>query len=347
MAERFRSRTKPEERLAELQREINEDSDEDDESVNALRFYVSAFNIDEAFLRAFTMPKGRSQGSGAVFSIKYVDAALDAGAFAAEFFIEFGSTVWQHKLIKRLKALGAGSVSVATFARNDYNQSAAYALARVWSTATKPDHVSYVRGVCAPALLDRARAELYYNHRNEIREQGQSNGLHEFDVVKKRQRIDASSEPYASSPDALARFEDFERHTLPALLAVHADDLAHRAKEMEEFEDDVFSGNPLPVGGVYFARSAAIQALKIGATRRPEPGPRLRELSRCVPAPFELVAWLPAARPFKLERAVHAHFAESRIRASGACTEFFSVEDAVAAAYARTLAGTGRSEEVE
>ena len=45
---------------------------------------MTAFNIDEAFLPAFTMPKGRSQGSGATFEIKYVDAALDADAFAAE-----------------------------------------------------------------------------------------------------------------------------------------------------------------------------------------------------------------------------------------------------------------------
>ena len=120
---------------------------------------MTAFNIDQAFLRAFTMPKGRSQGSGATFEIKYVDAALDADAFAAEFFIEFGGTVWQHKLIKRLKALGAGSVNVATFANNDQNNSAAAGLVRVWAAAAKPNGTAYKRGACTPALLVAAHAK--------------------------------------------------------------------------------------------------------------------------------------------------------------------------------------------
>ena len=162
--------------------------------------------------------------------------------------------------------------------------------------------------------------------------------LAEFDVVKKRERMEASEETYDPCPDALAQFHEFEEHTLPALLlAVHANDIAHRANEMKEFEDDVFSRRPLPIGGVYFARSPAINALKIGATRRPGPEARLRELSRCVPIPFELVAWVPTDRPFELERRVHAHFAEQRIHASGACTEFFTVDDTAARALADAL----------
>ena len=38
------------------------------------------------------MPKGRSQGSGAIFEIKYMDAALDADAFAAESSLDDGLT---------------------------------------------------------------------------------------------------------------------------------------------------------------------------------------------------------------------------------------------------------------
>ena len=158
--------------------------------------------------------------------------------------------------------------------------------------------------------------------------------LAEFDVVKKRKRMEASEETYDPCPDALAQFHEFEEHTLPALLAVHANDIAHRANEIKEFEDDVFSRRPLPIGGVYFARSPAINALKIGATRRPGPEARLRELSRYVPTPFELVAWVPTDRPFELERRVHAHFAKQRIHASGACTEFFTVDDTAARALA-------------
>ena len=173
--------------------------------------------------------------------------------------------------------------------------------------------------------------------RRPTRECTSTSELAEFDVVKKRRRMEASEETYEPCPNALAQFHEFEEHTLPALLAVHANDIAHRANEMEEFEDDVFSRRPLPVGGVYFARSPAINALKIGATRRPGPEARLRELSRCVPIPFELVAWVPTDRPFKLERRVHAFFMQQRIHASGACTEFFTVDNTAARALADIL----------
>ena len=264
-----------------------------------------------------------------------MSAAIDDTAYSAEFFVEFASAVWQHKLAARLEELGAGSVHFDTFPSNDQNKSAAYALSRVWSCASKT--TSYTRGTCPPKLLARAQEEAACLQHNAMRLHARPGDFFELDVVKKRRRMDASNDIYEPSPDALERFEDFEQHTLPALLAVHADDLTHRASEVAELEDDVFSGKPLPVGGVYLARSSAIKALKIGATRRGEPWPRLRELSRCVPAPFELVAWVPTDRPFKLEREVHAHFAEARILTRGACTEFFSIDDAAAIAFANTI----------
>ena len=113
--------------------------------------------MDEAFLHAFTMPKGRNQGASAVFDIKYIDAAIDEAAFAVEFFIEFTSLVWQHKLLARLEELGAGSVYVGTFGNNDQNESAAASLVRVWAAAAKGK--AYQRGVCTPALLVKAHAK--------------------------------------------------------------------------------------------------------------------------------------------------------------------------------------------
>ena len=305
-------------------------------SAKVTRFYITAFNVNKASLQAFVMPKaGRA---GEVFEVKYMDAAIDDAAFAVEVFIEFTSGVWQHKLLACLEELGAGSVHIDTFAQNDKNASAAYALARVWKCATQTS--SYTRGVCSPKLLARAHAENEHHQLDVMRARITHDGdFFELDVVKKRRRmLDASiTDSYDPCPDALARFEDFEQHTLPALLAVHADDLEHRAKEAAELEDDIFSGKAPSAGGVYFARSSAIKALKIGATRRPEPWARLKELSRCVPAPFELVAWVPTDRPFKLERSAHVHFAESRILTRGACTEFFSIDDAAATAFASTL----------
>ena len=334
-ADHLRSRVKAEDRLEHL-RHVQQP--EDESMNNAKRFYVTAFNVDEAFLKTFTLPKGRNQGKGAVFEIKYLDASIDGVSFAAEFFIEFASLIWQHRLAKRLEELGAGSVHIDMFENNDMDRSAAYALARVWSCASKTS--SYTHGVCTPRLLSRAQGEYNHLQSSAMRERIAHDGdFFELDVVKKRRRMMEASiaDTYDPCPDALARFEDFEQHTLPALLAVHADDLEHRAKEAAELEDDIFSGKAPSVGGVYFARSSAIKALKIGATRRPEPWARLKELSRCVPAPFELVAWVPTDRPFKLERSAHVHFAESRILTRGACTEFFSIDDAAATAFASTL----------
>lgn len=121
------------------------------------------------------------------------------------------------------------------------------------------------------------------------------------------------------------------------LLKVHAQDHAIRTEETEAIEDDLFNGKPLPMGGVYFACSAMLPAIKIGATRRQDPSLRLKELSRSVPAPFELVAWIPTYRPFKLEREVHKHFEEYRIRTKGGCTEFFDIGEEDALDYVKNI----------
>ena len=126
------------------------------QSIKTCRFYVSAFNIDEELLSAFTLPKGRSEGSGAVFEIKYMDATIHVTAYAAEFFIEFSTAVWQHKLAERLEELGAGSLHFDTFPSNDANNAAAGCLVRLWNESTKPDHRTYKRGVCTHVLMERA-----------------------------------------------------------------------------------------------------------------------------------------------------------------------------------------------
>lgn len=79
--------------------------------------------------------------------------------------------------------------------------------------------------------------------------------------------------------------------------------------------------------------------MKIGATRRETPEPRLRELSRCVTSPFRLAAWLPTPTPFRLEAQAHAFFGSRRIREAGAGTEFFRVGDEEVRAYAAERGG--------
>jgi hypothetical protein len=156
-----------------------------------------------------------------------------------------------------------------------------------------------------------------------------------FDVVKKRKAMDAappSDEP--DSPAALTAFEDFESSVLPALEKIKTSDDDDRRQELLILEDSIAKGIAIqPTGGVYFAWSDCLNCMKIGATRRETPAPRLRELSSYVTSPFKLIAWIPTPTPFRVEAQTHAHFGPKRIRQAGAGTEFFRITDAEAMAY--------------
>ena len=157
-----------------------------------------------------------------------------------------------------------------------------------------------------------------------------------FDVVKKRKAMDTApaDDAYDTSPSALAAFEDFESSVLPALEQIQAIDDHGRKQEMLELEDSIAKGMViLPTGGVYFAWSDCLNCMKIGATRRETPLPRLRELSRGVTSPFKLTAWIPTPTPFRLESVMHTHFTAKRIRQAGAGTEFFKINEAETKAY--------------
>ena len=159
--------------------------------------------------------------------------------------------------------------------------------------------------------------------------------LEMFDVVKKRKAMDAAdgTEP-DNSPSALAAFEDFESSVLPALEKIKTSDDDDRRQELLIMEDSIAKGIAIPpTGGVYFAWSDCLNCMKIGATRRETPAPRLRELSSYVTSPFKLIAWIPTPTPFRVEAQTHAHFGPKRIRQAGAGTEFFRITDAEAVAY--------------
>jgi hypothetical protein len=159
----------------------------------------------------------------------------------------------------------------------------------------------------------------------------------DFDVIKKRRVMELST-PIAAkddtSPEALAAFEDFERSVLPALERVQAADDDGRNEELLELEDSIAKGLQISAtGGVYFGWSDCLGCMKIGATRRDDPGPRLRELSRHVTVPFSLIGWIPTHTPFRLEKQAHAYFASARIRHAGAGTEFFRIDAEAARTY--------------
>lgn len=298
------------------------------------RYYVSCFNVDSAFIDTFKLRKARSDGE---FTIKYLCASLNKEASAGEFFFEFDEYVYEAKLIQCFDQQGAGQVSVVTFQNNDGSESASDALLRVYSQV---NNVLYERGVCPPVLkakLQRKMAGLKFKRRiNQGFDLHESDDEGEFDVVKKRRLMDSSrgSPTSDDDPTALARFEEFEADVLPALLEIQNDDNSLRAIEGREFQELFASGRMLPMGGVYFAETGSIDGMiKIGATRRSDPQLRLRELSRYVPLPFTLIAWIPTNNPFTLERVVHRHFAEKRMLAKGACTEFFRLDVASATEY--------------
>lgn len=159
----------------------------------------------------------------------------------------------------------------------------------------------------------------------------------EFDVVKKRNRMDSASEGSGSAPDALVSFEEFEASVLPALECFAEDENQYRRQEMMDMDDSLAKGEAMSaIGGVYFAWSQCLGCMKIGATRKEDPHVRLRQLSGLVTTPFILAAWLPTPVPFRMEAAAHLHFKQQRInqRGSGAGTEFFRIGMAEAQAYA-------------
>jgi len=91
------------------------------------------------------------------------------------------------------------------------------------------------------------------------------------------------------------------------------------------------------VGFMYGAWNPSINEgmVKIGATMRSSPHPRLKELSRNLPCDFQLICIVASTKPFELEKRAHAFFADKRVwRAStGRSTEFFIVDHADVDAY--------------
>jgi hypothetical protein len=151
--------------------------------------------------------------------------------------------------------------------------------------------------------------------------------LEEFDVVKKRRLMAYGNPNPDDSTSELERFEEFEQAVLPALLEIHGDDQNNRAMELIQLEKELQSGTVTTNGGVYIACCAAFgNYLKIGATRRSEPTQRLYEISRYVPVPFRLIAWIPSGFPFQLEADLHRRFDAQRLKSNGAGTEFFKLE---------------------
>jgi len=101
-----------------------------------------------------------------------------------------------------------------------------------------------------------------------------------------------------------------------------------REEEAQWMLEDAECLSNTRVGFVYAAFNPFFgDEVKIGATMKDSPLPRLKELSRGFPHSFHLLACVPSKQPFALEKKVHAHFASSRLRKeeTGRNTEYFDV----------------------
>ena len=96
------------------------------------------------------------------------------------------------------------------------------------------------------------------------------------------------------------------------------------------------------MGYVYAAWNPCFEDLiKIGATTKDNPHERILQLSGTnVPKHFELIASVPCAKPFKLEKEIHLHFNATRMIKRGAPTEFFKIDKKTVTDYFNSLTTT-------
>ena len=162
-----------------------------------------------------------------------------------------------------------------------------------------------------------------------------------YDVVKKRKIINhASATVGADITEALLGedaeyFYNFSNAVMGAFKTLNTFEARILEEEAKWMQADQQCIVKTKIGYAYAAINTCLGnpvPIKMGATMRDSPYHRLKELSRCLPQSFELLACVPSTDPFAVEKMVHAHFEKFRItrRSSGRSTEFFMVsKDAV------------------
>ena len=146
-----------------------------------MRMHVCALNTKLPFSEQFNIAKSRSDG--AVFNIKFMEAAFCQETFSSECVIAFDEYVYINKIKDQLKEMGACGVFFATFAGNDNNESASAALVRVRQLAAGSRDGGYTRGTCDERLNQRTNEKL-----DAIKQQQQQ---HEAAELKEKAAADA------------------------------------------------------------------------------------------------------------------------------------------------------------
>jgi hypothetical protein len=182
------------------------------------------------------------------------------------------------------------------------------------------------------------RAKLFKEHQYsalQIQHQ-EPNEEHEYDVVKKKRTINNANAMVGADITSVllgeeaGYFYDFSSAVLQALTAVSTLEGEIFNEEARWMQNDQQCMNRTRIGYAYAAFNTCLGTptpIKMGATMKDSPFPRLKELSRCLPQSFELLACVPSTDPFAVEKLVHAHFEQFRIkrRSTGRTTEFFMV----------------------
>jgi hypothetical protein len=158
----------------------------------------------------------------------------------------------------------------------------------------------------------------------------------QFDIVKKRKKIEAINDMVGADITQTLLGEETDH------FFSFSDAVKGAFDTLETFETSIFEQETLwmqqdqqcksntRVGYAYAAFNTCLGdpvPIKMGATMKDSPYERLKELSRCLPQSFELLACVPSTDPFAVEKMVHAHFERFRIkkRSTGRSTEFFMV----------------------
>jgi hypothetical protein len=116
------------------------------------RCYVSMYNADQNLLESFTVPRIRK---GTDVSIRFSLFVYNETTGAAEGFVEFNDQVLTTTVCARFEELGAGTVNVDTFPRNDID-AVAVALNHVRDVGKSNGFVELVRGTCNARLMKKA-----------------------------------------------------------------------------------------------------------------------------------------------------------------------------------------------
>lgn len=296
-------------------------------------------------LNNFKIHKSRNAGD---VSLQYLFFAYNEITTLAEGILEFQEVIHPFRIQDHFESLGASCITVATFQCNDGNFSAASALNRVRKLESSPGFRTIFIGEFTSKLLAKAEQLMIDESQSccpncGVRQRvcaapmqrpikNKQAPVEEYDIVKKRRVVQEICEK-------TTEFDEIDGETIGLIcefseaVSSALDEVSGRAAEITREElawvqRNSSSCEKVKFGYVYAAWNPCFEELvKIGATMKDNPFERIKQLSgTSVPKSFELIACVPCADPFVLEKRVHSHFKSVRIQKQGRNTEFFKID---------------------